>query len=169
MRRLSRFGHGLIWVLLSILVSLMIGGILCRNLGISGMPTALVVAVVGITLIVWMTVAHDGPPLDQHTDAGKRDNGTGIGNEASRWTNPSMERADIPMMPRSKGEQRQMDTSLDCVICHFEMVRDDVAVGMSKGRGVCLRCYTRETSTQLPMPSLLRQALIEMLDGITTR
>jgi hypothetical protein len=35
--------------------------------------------------------------------------------------------------------------------------------------GHILPCYARETSTQLTMPSALRQAVHAMLDGLTTR
>jgi ribosomal protein L40E len=54
-----------------------------------------------------------------------------------------------------------------CAICHFEMELDDVAVEVGNGRGVCLHCYARETSTQRPMPSTLRQTLHVMLAGLS--
>jgi hypothetical protein len=133
------------------------------------MPSAFVVAVVGITLIAWVTVVHDGRPGEQYTSAGRRDSVTAIGGGLPSGINPSGEHADTSIRFPSKGEQQHMGTLLTCIICHFEMVWDDVAIDMSKGRGVCLRCYARETSTQLPMPSTLRQALIAILDGITTR
>jgi hypothetical protein len=52
-----------------------------------------------------------------------------------------------------------------CVICHFETELDDV-VAQSGGRCVCLRCYGRETGSELQMPKLLRRELTAVLAGV---
>jgi hypothetical protein len=46
-----------------------------------------------------------------------------------------------------------------CTICHFPTEMDDVALGGATGRCICLRCYTRETGTQQPMPRTLWRIL----------
>jgi hypothetical protein len=53
-----------------------------------------------------------------------------------------------------------------CTLCHFEAPLDDVAVACGAGRGICLRCYARETDTTKPMPKALRQALIAALAAL---
>jgi hypothetical protein len=50
-----------------------------------------------------------------------------------------------------------------CIICRFETELDDVVIGGSAGRAVCLRCYARETGTARPMPKALRRDLIATL------
>jgi hypothetical protein len=55
-----------------------------------------------------------------------------------------------------------------CIICRFEVEKDDVVIGGANGRGVCLRCYARETATQRPMPKALRNELIAALASTET-
>jgi hypothetical protein len=50
-----------------------------------------------------------------------------------------------------------------CFICSFATELDDVAVGMTTGRCVCLRCFARETGTTRPMPAALRRAVTALL------
>jgi len=53
-----------------------------------------------------------------------------------------------------------------CIICHFDTELDDVAVPGGARSCVCLRCYSRETRSERPMPRRLRQDLIATLAGI---
>jgi hypothetical protein len=53
-----------------------------------------------------------------------------------------------------------------CIICRFEVELDDVAVPGGARSCVCLRCYSRETNSERPMPKTLRQELIATLAGI---
>ncbi len=53
-----------------------------------------------------------------------------------------------------------------CIICHFDAELDDVAVLGGARSCVCLRCYSRETNSDRPMPRRLRQDLISTLAGI---
>lgn len=48
---------------------------------------------------------------------------------------------------------------LRCVICRFEVELDDVALGGTGGRCVCLRCYGRETGTLRTLPKPLQREL----------
>ncbi len=48
---------------------------------------------------------------------------------------------------------------LRCMICHFEVELDDVALGGTGGRCVCLRCYGRETGTLRTLPKTLQREL----------
>ncbi len=50
-----------------------------------------------------------------------------------------------------------------CTICHFETELDDVAVATATGYCICLRCFTRETDTERPMPKALRREIIAAL------
>ena len=56
---------------------------------------------------------------------------------------------------------------LTCVICRFETVLDDVIVGTTSGRCVCLRCYCRETESARPMSKQLRRDLEAALDALS--
>jgi hypothetical protein len=51
----------------------------------------------------------------------------------------------------------------NCNHCHFSHVLDDMVVTTVLGNGLCLRCYLRVTRSALPMPSRLRQQVIEAL------
>jgi hypothetical protein len=53
-----------------------------------------------------------------------------------------------------------------CIICHFDVELDDVAVAGGARSCVCLRCYARETDSELPMPKQLRRELTATLAGI---
>lgn len=54
-----------------------------------------------------------------------------------------------------------------CIICRFETDLDDVVVGNAGGgRCVCLRCYSRETGTERPMPKALRRDVIAALAAL---
>ena len=48
---------------------------------------------------------------------------------------------------------------LTCSICHFETELDDVVVARTRGRCICLRCYSRATGSARPMPTSLQQAV----------
>lgn len=48
---------------------------------------------------------------------------------------------------------------LRCVICHFDVQLDDVALGASRGRCVCLCCYGRETGSRRVLPKSLQREL----------
>jgi hypothetical protein len=50
-------------------------------------------------------------------------------------------------------------TMLRCRICHFHAELDDLVFVSASGRGVCLRCYGRETGSHRPMPVALRRAV----------
>ncbi len=53
-----------------------------------------------------------------------------------------------------------------CVICHFEILADDIVLSGGARRCVCLSCYERETQTHLTMPKPLRRQLTAILDAI---
>ena len=55
---------------------------------------------------------------------------------------------------------------LTCTICRFAMELDDVAVETGSGRGICLRCFGRETETARPMPKALRRELVATLAAL---
>ena len=44
-----------------------------------------------------------------------------------------------------------------CAICRFTMEFDDAVIATPGGRGICLRCFNRETDNVLPMPKTLRR------------
>jgi len=47
-----------------------------------------------------------------------------------------------------------------CILCKFEVSLDDaIAPLIATGRCICLRCFSRETSTTHPMPDGLRKAV----------
>jgi hypothetical protein len=50
-----------------------------------------------------------------------------------------------------------------CVVCGFDTEMDDTVMTSASGRCVCLRCYTRETSTQKRMTDTLRRELAATL------
>ena len=52
---------------------------------------------------------------------------------------------------------------ITCRICHFEAELDDVVLVHADGRGICLRCYGRETGSARPLPLMLRRDLIATL------
>lgn len=54
---------------------------------------------------------------------------------------------------------------LTCIICRFETELDDTVIKTST-RCVCLRCYGRETGSQLSMPKALRREIIATLDTL---
>jgi hypothetical protein len=53
------------------------------------------------------------------------------------------------------------------VICHFATECDDVVIATVTGGCVCLRCYARETGTEVTMSKTLRRDLTEVLSGLT--
>jgi hypothetical protein len=53
-----------------------------------------------------------------------------------------------------------------CTICRFETELDDVALAGGPGRCVCLRCFARETATELTMPKALRREIIAALVSV---
>ena len=53
---------------------------------------------------------------------------------------------------------------LSCVVCSFETYLDDVVLRVGGERCVCLRCYARETETELRMPSSLQRQLVASLE-----
>jgi hypothetical protein len=50
-----------------------------------------------------------------------------------------------------------------CMVCHFEVVLDDVAVVGSERTVVCLRCYARLADRLLSVPRKLRLEIEECL------
>lgn len=52
----------------------------------------------------------------------------------------------------------------NCRICKFGYELDDVAVGGAISV-ICVRCYARETGTEIKMPKPLRRSLSEVLDS----
>ena len=56
-------------------------------------------------------------------------------------------------------------TGLVCLICHYEVELDD-AVVPTGGRCICLRCFLRETGTEVVMPAPLRKEWIRVIEGI---
>lgn len=46
-----------------------------------------------------------------------------------------------------------------CMICRLETEADDIVLAAPDGSRVCLRCFTRETASVLPMPASLRRSL----------
>lgn len=54
---------------------------------------------------------------------------------------------------------------LVCVICRFEVALDDVVALTASSRCICLRCFTRETDTFLPMPKNLRRAVASVVEA----
>lgn len=71
-----------------------------------------------------------------------------------------------PDAPASTVAQAAAMNPLACVLCHFAVLADDVAVAGARGC-VCLRCYAREAGVEKPMPKALRQDLIDAMG--TTR
>ncbi len=59
---------------------------------------------------------------------------------------------------------RRTSAMLSCVVCSFETYLDDVVLRVGEERCVCLRCYARETETELRMPLPLRQQLVASLE-----
>ena len=53
-----------------------------------------------------------------------------------------------------------------CIICHFATELDDMVLMSIDGRGVCLRCYERETGSELRMPKALRLAVMQTLESL---
>jgi hypothetical protein len=53
-----------------------------------------------------------------------------------------------------------------CTICRFDTAYDDLAIPAGVGRGICLRCFGRETNTTRPMPKALRRAVRAPLDAV---
>ena len=53
-----------------------------------------------------------------------------------------------------------------CIVCHFEIVLDDVAVESQSGHSICLRCYTKLTDTEQPMPKDLRREVEAFLHAL---
>ncbi len=54
-----------------------------------------------------------------------------------------------------------------CIICRFDVALDDIAItGSRPQRVVCLRCFTRETGTDRPLPRPLRQAVMAVLAAV---
>ena len=53
-----------------------------------------------------------------------------------------------------------------CMICHFEVILDDVMIKGTHGRVVCIRCYRRETESEEPMSKELRRELSATLKAL---
>lgn len=53
-----------------------------------------------------------------------------------------------------------------CIICRFAMELDDLIVKAIGARGVCLRCYERETATEKPMPADLRREVRQAVNEV---
>ena len=52
------------------------------------------------------------------------------------------------------------------MICHFEVILDDVMIKGTHGRVVCIRCYRRETESEEPMSKELRRELSATLKAL---
>ena len=50
-----------------------------------------------------------------------------------------------------------------CTICRFETELDDVVLTLAGEHCVCLRCFTRETGGERPMPKSLRREVVAAL------
>ena len=56
-----------------------------------------------------------------------------------------------------------------CVICHFDVQFDDVAVPAAHHEAaqcICVKCYRRETDSEKPMDKRLRGQLMQTLDAM---
>ncbi len=58
---------------------------------------------------------------------------------------------------------------ITCTICRFQAELDDVAVPGTAGRGICLRCFARETGAERRMPWALRRELSELLASLESQ
>lgn len=54
-----------------------------------------------------------------------------------------------------------------CTICKFETELDDLQVGGK--RGICIRCFARETGTAIEMPNPLRREIEAFLAGLSKK
>jgi hypothetical protein len=50
-----------------------------------------------------------------------------------------------------------------CVICRFQVELDDAVLPTSNGGCICVRCFARETETEVPLSKSLRKELMEVL------
>lgn len=50
-----------------------------------------------------------------------------------------------------------------CAVCRFQTELDDAVLTRGVGRGICLRCFGRETGSARPMPKGLRRDLVAAL------
>ena len=50
-----------------------------------------------------------------------------------------------------------------CTICRFETELDDVALTLGGEHCICLRCFSRETGSERPMPKSLRRDVVAAL------
>ena len=50
-----------------------------------------------------------------------------------------------------------------CQICQFDIELYDVVLRFTSGACLCLRCYSRETGSNRPMPKALRRDVIAAL------
>ena len=53
-----------------------------------------------------------------------------------------------------------------CILCHFEIIEDDIEVRMSSGRCLCLGCFHRGSALKKPMPKALQRELTEALGAM---
>lgn len=53
-----------------------------------------------------------------------------------------------------------------CMVCHYEVEIDGAVLSALSTKGVCLRCFSRETGVQRPMPQWLRTEVILTLAAI---
>ncbi len=53
-----------------------------------------------------------------------------------------------------------------CRICHFPVELDDVALALTDGRCICVRCFARETGGAIEMPKALRRELAAALAAL---
>lgn len=53
-----------------------------------------------------------------------------------------------------------------CIICRYDVPMDDAIAPSASGRCVCLRCFTRETSTTMRMPKGLIRQLTELMEDV---
>lgn len=68
-------------------------------------------------------------------------------------------------VPRWTGRAaRRPAAMLRCMVCSFETYLDDVVLRVGEARCVCLRCYARETETELWMPRWLQRQLVTFLE-----
>jgi hypothetical protein len=55
---------------------------------------------------------------------------------------------------------------MTCTICCFDTELDDVAVACGARTCICLRCFARETGSEVIMPKDLRHDLIAALSAL---
>lgn len=53
-----------------------------------------------------------------------------------------------------------------CRLCRFDIELDDVRLNFTSGMVICLKCFTRETQTDKPMPVEVRRSTEQTINAI---